>query len=198
MISSTPAIQTLVKCFMRLPGIGRRTAERLAYHLLNVPEDETIALGQAILQLRTSVSVCELCFNLAEGSQCGICQDVQRDVSIICVVEEAKDIFAIEKAGSFHGVYHVLQGAISPLEGVGPEQLTILQLQDRLSNGVTEVIIATDSDTDGETTALYLQQRIKDSGVIVTRIAYGLPIGSDLEYADAPTLAKALEGRRAF
>ena len=193
----TKSIEELVKKFTRLPGIGSRTAERMAFYLLNASPEETKGLAQAILKLIESIRYCTICNNVSDNETCFICANPRRDKTIVCVVEDPKDITAIEKTGSYHGVYHVLHGAISPLEGVGPEKLKIPSLLDRIKRGgIKEVVIATDSDTEGEVTALHLSKLLQPSGVKMTRIAYGLPVGSDLDYADGATLVKALEGRR--
>ncbi len=188
----------LLEALEKLPGIGPRSAERIAFHLLRVPKEQTQQLAQALREVREGLKSCEVCFNLSEASRCEICQDPTRDAAILCVVEEPKDILAIEKTGSFRGLYHVLMGAIAPLDGIGPELLKIDELSRRLSDGhVQEVILATDADKDGETTAAYLAKLLRDqNGLQVTRLALGLPLGSHLEYTDHATLARALEGRR--
>ncbi len=187
----------LLEAFEKLPGIGPRSAERMAFHLLRVPRVEVLRLAQAITDVKDHLRFCEVCFNLSEADRCQVCQDASRDASILCVVEEPKDVLAIEKTGTFRGLYHVLLGAIAPLDGIGPELLKIDELMRRLSDGVVqEAIVATDADKDGETTAAYLSKLIRPTGVKLTRIASGIPVGSHLEYADQATLARALEGRR--
>ncbi|MBI4354544.1 MAG: recombination protein RecR [Candidatus Omnitrophica bacterium] len=188
----------LLEGLERLPGIGPRSAERIAFHLLRVPKEQAQQLAQSIREVREGLTFCEACFNVSESSRCEICQDATRDASLLCVVEEPKDILAIEKTGAFRGLYHVLMGAIAPLDGIGPELLKIEELSRRLSDGhVQEVILATDADKEGETTAAYLSKLLRaHNGLRVTRLALGLPLGSHLEYTDHATLARALEGRR--
>lgn len=191
------AIDDLATELARLPGIGRKTALRLTYHLLKQPSDQTRRLADALVVLGERVHPCVRCHNLTEQELCDICRDTRRDATIICAVEESSDIGAIERAGEFRGSYHVLGGRISPLDGVGPEDLRINDLVERVrANAVREVIVATNPTMPGEATALYLSKVIKPLGVSVTRIARGLPMGGDLEYTDAVTLGKALEGRR--
>ncbi len=198
MASAAPLLR-LLEALGRLPGIGPRSAERIAFYLLRLPKDEARALARAIVDVKEQVRFCEVCFNLSEQPRCRICQDPARDPSVICVVEEPKDVLAIEKTGAYRGLYHVLLGAIAPLDGLGPELLKIDELLRRLGDeGVQEVILATDADKDGETTATYLSKLLRPKGLMVTRIASGIPVGSHLEYADQATLARALEGRRAL
>ncbi len=193
----TPPVQALIDELGRLPGIGPKSAQRIAFHLLKLPDDDANRLAHAIREAKARVRFCERCFNVAEDTLCGFCQDDRRDSSIICVVEESRDIVAIEKTGEFRGRYHVLLGAMSPLEGIGPEQLKIRELLNRLGpEGVEEVIVCTNPNTEGEVTAMYLARLLKPIGLTVTRIASGLPVGGDLEYADELTLGRALEGRR--
>jgi recombination protein RecR len=194
------AIDDLATELSRLPGIGRKTALRLTYHLLRQPTDQTRRLAQALLTLGERVRPCSRCFNLTEEELCGICRDPRRDASILCVVEQSSDIGAIERAGEFRGVYHVLGGRLSPLDGVGPDDLTVTPLVDRVTTGgqVREVIIATNPSLEGEATALYVQGQLAPRGVAVTRIARGLPVGGDLEYADGVTIAQAIAARRAM
>jgi recombination protein RecR len=190
-------LSRLIGELTKLPGIGRKTAERLAFFLLK--EDEKLAHGiaEALIDMRRNMRFCRLCFNMTDGDLCEICANPRRNRALICVVEEPKDIWAIEKSGSFEGVYHVLMGALSPLDGVGPENLRIRELLKRLGEGkVEELIVATDPNVEGDTTALYIAKLVKPLGVPVTRIASGLPVGGDLEYADSVTLSKALSGRR--
>ena len=193
------AIEDLTGELSRLPGIGRKTAQRLTYHLLRQPAEQTRRLATALVTLAERVRPCERCFNLTEEPLCAICRDVRRDASVICAVEESSDIGAIERAGEYRGYYHVLGGRLSPLDGVGPEDLTIAQLEQRVSSGeVREVIVATNPSIEGEATALYVQRRLAPHAVSVTRIARGLPVGGDLEYADGVTIAQALLARRAM
>jgi recombination protein RecR len=195
----TPPVQTLIDELGRLPGIGPKSAQRIAFHLLKIPDDDANRLAHAITDAKQRVRFCDRCFNVAEGALCPICSDDRRDATILCVVEESRDIVAIEKTGEFHGRYHVLLGAMSPLDGIGPEQLKIRELLARLTpEGVEEVIVCTNPNTEGEVTAMYLARMLKPLGLKVTRIASGLPVGGDLEYADELTLGRALEGRRAI
>jgi recombination protein RecR len=195
----TPPVQTLIDELGRLPGIGPKSAQRIAFHLLKVPDDDANRLATAIREAKARVRFCERCFNVSEAELCGYCLDDRRDSSIICVVEESRDIVAIEKTGEFRGRYHVLLGAMSPLEGIGPEQLKIRELLDRLGpEGVEEVIVCTNPNTEGEVTAMYLARLLKPLGLQITRIASGLPVGGDLEYADELTLGRAIEGRRSI
>ena len=190
-------VQDLIEEFGRLPGIGPKSAQRLAFHLLRIPAEDARRLARSIVEARDRIAWCTRCFNLAEGDLCRICSDGRREGSLLCVVEDPRDVVAIEKTGEFRGRYHVLQGAISPLEGVGPEQLRIRELLARVGpEGIEEVILATNPNIEGEATALYLVRILKPLGVRVTRIASGLPVGGDLEYADEVTLGRALEGRR--
>jgi recombination protein RecR len=192
------AIDDLATELSRLPGIGRKTALRLTYHLLRQSPDQTKRLATALLTLGERVRPCRRCFNLTEDELCSVCRDTRRDPTVICVVEQASDIGAIERAGEFRGVYHVLGGRLSPLDGVGPDDLTVEALVARLADtsGVQEVIIATNPSLEGEATALYVQGQIAPRGVAVSRIARGLPVGGDLEYADGVTIAQALAARR--
>lgn len=191
------SLNKLIQQLSKLPGIGQRTAERLALYILRMKGEEARALAQAILEAKEKVGYCRICNNLCQGEVCQICQDVRRDRSTICVVEEPHDIIALEKTQKFHGLYHVLLGALSPLEGIGPLDLKIEQLLGRIkSEKVKEVIIATNCDSEGEATVLYLSKVIKPMAVKLTRIAHGIPIGSNLEYADQATLGQSLEGRR--
>jgi recombination protein RecR len=193
----TAPVQTLIDELGRLPGIGPKSAQRIAFHLLKVPGDDVARLAHAITDAKARVRFCARCFNVAEDELCPICADPRRDASLLCVVEESRDIVAIEKTGEFRGRYHVLLGAISPLDGIGPEQLKIRELLSRLGpEGVQEVIVCTNPNTEGEVTAMYLARMLKPIGLRVTRIASGLPVGGDLEYADELTLGRALEGRR--
>ncbi|KKM09388.1 recombinase RecR [Clostridiales bacterium PH28_bin88] len=190
-------VARLIAALNRLPGIGPKTAQRLAFYLLHTPGDEARELSTAILEAREKIHQCSTCGNLTDTDPCRICADHYRDQTVICVVEDPKDVVALEKTREFKGLYHVLHGAISPMEGIGPEQLTIKQLLGRLAgNQVRELILATNPDVEGEATAMYLTRLIKPMGIRVTRIAHGIPVGGDLEYADEVTLARALEGRR--
>ena len=190
-------LERLIECLVRLPGIGPRSAERIAFHVLKSTTEEADRLGQAIQELKRTLRQCRECLGLSDGELCAICADTRRDHNIICVVEEPKDIFAIEKTGSFHGVYHVMWGAIAPLEGLSEEQLKIPELLRRLeASSVREVILATDHDQEGEATALHVAELLKGRGVKISRLAAGIPVGSHVEYADQATLARALEGRR--
>lgn len=191
------ALQRLLDELGRLPGIGPKSAQRIAYHLLEVDSEEARRLAQAILELKQQVHFCPVCFNYATRDKCDICLDSSRDQSKICVVSEPKDVSAIERTGAFHGLYHVLGGVISPMDKIGPEQLHVRELLSRLADGtVTEVVLATNPDVEGETTATYLSRTINPLGVTVTRLASGLPVGGDLEYADEVTLGRAIEARR--
>ncbi len=194
----TPPVQSLIDELGRLPGIGPKSAQRIAFHLLKVPTEDATRLAHAITEAKARVRFCERCFNIADDVLCLICNDDARDSSMLCVVEESRDIVAIERTGEFRGRYHVLLGAMSPLEGIGPEQLKIRELVARIDpEGVQEIILCTNPNTEGEVTAMYLARLLKPIGLTVTRIASGLPVGGDLEYADELTLGRALEGRRA-
>ena len=195
----SPPVNRLITELSRLPGIGQRTAQRLAFHILRVPDEEALALADAIREVKETVTQCEVCFNLAVGSRCRICEDERRDSAVICVVEEPSDVIPIERTNEFHGRYHVLGGALSPIDGVDPEDIRLAELFTRVQgNGVREVVVATNSTTTGEATALYLAEELRSRApsVAVTRLASGLPVGADLEYADEITLGKALRGRR--
>ena len=193
-----PAIEELVAELAKLPGIGRKTAQRLTFFLLKQPADTAERLAEAIRRVRGRVTACGACGNLSEDDPCPICRDPRRDTALLCVVEESADVSAIERAGRYRGRYHVLGGRLSPLEGLGPDQLRLEELVARVTNGsgVREVIVATNPSMEGEATATYVQQVLKPTGVRVTRIARGLPVGGDLEYADAVTIAQALAARR--
>lgn len=197
MIYGSPSLSRLIDELVKLPGIGRKTAQRLAYHLLRANKDEALALSQAIVDLKERVGFCRQCFNAAEGELCEICRDSRRDRSLLCVVEEPSDLLAVERTSEYRGLYHVLQGHLSPLDGIGPENLRIRELLARAEPAtVREVILATNPNAEGEATAMYLTQLIKPRGIRITRIARGLPVGSDLDLSDEVTLARALEGRR--
>lgn len=190
-------VQVLIDELGRLPGVGPKSAQRIAYFLLKSAPEDANRLAHAITEAKAKVTWCRRCFNVAEGELCGFCRDERRDPALLCVVEEPRDIVAVERTHEFRGRYHVLQGAISPIEGVGPEQLRVKELVRRVGEeGVTEVILATNPNIEGEATAMYLAKLLKPLGILVTRIASGLPVGGDLEYADEVTLGRALEGRR--
>ena len=190
-------VQSLIDELGRLPGIGPKSAQRIAFHLLKVDAEDARRLARSITEAKERVSWCRRCFNFAEGELCTFCRDERRDAHVVCVVEEPRDIVAIERTGEFKGRYHVLQGAISPIEGIGPEQLRIKELLGRVSEqGITEIILATNPNIEGEATAMYLARMLKPLDLRVTRIASGLPVGGDLEYADEVTLGRALTGRR--
>jgi recombination protein RecR len=190
-------VQDLIDQLGRLPGVGPKSAQRIAFYLLKVSKEDAVRLAHSITEVKDRVRFCALCFNISEGDQCDICGDPRREATVVCVVEEPRDLVAVEKTGEFKGRYHVLQGAISPIEGVGPEQLRIRELLERIgSEGIEEVILCTNPNLEGEATALYLGRLLKPMGLKVTRIASGLPVGGDLEYADELTLGRALEGRR--
>jgi recombination protein RecR len=191
--------QRVVDSFKRLPGIGQKTAQRLGFYLLKMPEGEATAIAQAILDLKAQMRFCPVCQNMTEAALCELCSDPGRDRTRILVVEEPSTVYAIERTGEYHGLYHVLLGAISPLDGVKPEDIKAKELLDRLNGSeVQEVIMATDPNLEGEATALYLTRLIRPLGIKVTRLAYGIPVGIDLEFADDVTLIKSLEGRRDF
>ena len=191
------AVQDLIDELGRLPGVGPKSAQRIAFHLLKLPKEDALRLARAITEMKDRISFCRRCFNVAEGEMCAVCLDQRRDPSLVCVVEEPRDIVAVEKTQEFRGRYHVLQGAISPIEGIGPEQLRVRELLARVeSEGITEVILCTNPNIEGEATAMYLARLLSPAGVRVTRIASGLPVGGDLEYADELTLGRALQGRR--
>ncbi|MDO8963480.1 MAG: recombination mediator RecR [Coriobacteriia bacterium] len=190
-------IARLLEELERLPGIGPKSAQRLAFHILKADDDAARRLADAVIEVKRQIHFCSRCFNFASDDLCEYCENTDRDATVICVVEEPRDVVAIERTGEFRGFYHVLQGAISPMDGIGPEQLRVHELLDRLRDDVvTEVVIATNPNVEGETTALYLARLIKPLGIKVTRIASGLPVGGDLEYADEVTLGRALEARR--
>ena len=197
-------VARLIEAFSRLPGIGPKTAQRLTYHLLRAPDTEARALAAALLDVRDKVVFCERCFNISEGPICAICADPGRDGTRLCVVEEPLDVLALDRTGEFRGLYHVLHGAISPIDGIGPDRLRIRQLLDRAEEAkragepFEEVVIATNPTLEGEATAMYIAERLEPLVGSVTRIARGLPVGGDLEYADEVTLIRALQGRRAI
>ena len=193
-----PAMEKLTEQFARLPGIGAKSAQRLAFYVLSLPKEQAQEFSQAILDAKDKVHTCPVCQNLTEGDgPCALCSSFKRDKSIICVVAEPKDVIAMERGGEYNGLYHVLHGVISPMNRVGPDDLRIRSLVDRVSQGgISEVIMATNPDTEGEATAMYLSRLLKPFGVKITRLAYGIPVGSHLEYADNATLMRALEGRQ--
>ncbi len=193
-----PALEKLVEQFARLPGIGKKTAQRLAFFVLSLPEGEVETFAHAILEAKESIALCPVCQNLTEGDgPCAVCASEKRDASTVCVVADPKDVIAFERSREYRGRYHVLHGVLSPMNGVGPDDLYIKSLLERVSQGeVQEVIMATNPDTEGEATAMYLSRMLKPFGVKVTRLAYGVPVGGHLEYADDATLMRALEGRR--
>jgi recombination protein RecR len=193
------AVQDLIDELGRLPGVGPKSAQRIAFHLLASESGDVERLASTLVRVKNDVKFCSICGNVAESEQCRICTDDRRDATVICVVEEPKDVLAVERTREFRGRYHVLGGAISPIDGVGPDDLRIRELMTRLADGaVTELILATDPNLEGEATATYLARLIKPMGLRVTRLASGLPVGGDLEYADEVTLGRAFEGRRAI
>lgn len=207
MSTFAPPVQRLITELGRLPGIGGRTAQRLAFHLLRASEEDALALAEAIKDVKARIGLCEVCFNLADGPRCRICSDERRDASLVCVVEEPSDIIPIERTHEFHGRYHVLGGALSPIDGVDPEDLRIAELYRRVTAtpedgtaAIREVVLATNPTTTGEATALHIADQLRERApqVVVTRLASGLPVGADLEYADELTLGRALAGRRAL
>jgi recombination protein RecR len=189
-------ISQLIAELSKLPGIGQRTAQRLAFHILRADDSDALALADTIREVKEKVGLCEVCFNLAEGPRCRICEDTRRDQSLICVVEEPSDVIPIERTGEYRGVYHVLGGALSPIDGIDPEDLRIAELLKRVNGEVKEVVLATNPTTTGEATALHIADELRDR-TTVTRLASGLPVGADLEHADEVTLGKALAGRQA-
>ena len=200
--SYSPPVQTLVTELSRLPGVGSRTAQRLAFHILRASAEDAAALAQAITEVKEKIGLCEVCFNLTDEARCRICQDPRRDQGLICVVEEPSDVIPMERTHEYHGVYHVLGGALSPIDGIDPEDLKISELFARVASGgaaVQEIVLATNPTTTGEATALHIAEelQVRAPGLTVTRLASGLPVGSDLEYADEVTLGKAFAGRRA-
>jgi recombination protein RecR len=193
-------VSQLIAELSRLPGIGQRTAQRLAFHILRTEDGEALALAEAIREVKEKVGLCEVCFNLAEGPRCRICEDAGRERATICVVEEPADVIPVERTGEYRGLYHVLGGALSPIDGIDPEDLKIAELLERVRGDgeVREVVLATNPTTTGEATAMHIAESLRDGEVVVTRLASGLPVGADLEHADEVTLGKALAGRRAL
>lgn len=189
------ALSALVEQFERIPGIGHKSAQRMAFHVLNMSEADAQKFADAILSARQKIHYCKTCCNLTEEELCSICKNEARDRTVVCVVEDPRDVMAFEKTHEYKGVYHVLHGAISPMSGIGPDQLTVKELLNRL-DGVREVIMATNPTVEGEATAMYLSRLLKPMGIRTTRLAYGVPVGADLEYADEVTLSRAMEGRR--
>jgi recombination protein RecR len=193
----TSLVQQLIDELGRMPGIGPKSAQRIAFYLLRLPREDAVRLADVIVEVKDKVSFCRRCFNVSEGEECDICLDPERDQTLVCVVEEPRDIVALEKTRDYHGRYHVLQGAINPIEGVGPDQLRIRELLRRLADeDIAEVILCTNPNLEGDATAMYLSRQLRPLGITVTRLASGLPVGGDLEYADELTLGRALEGRR--
>lgn len=198
MVAYDGAVQDLIEELGRLPGVGPKSAQRIAFHILGTPAEDVTRLATALTEVKARVRFCEVCGNVAEQQRCRICRDERRNGALLCVVEEAKDVVAIERTREFRGRYHVLGGAINPIDGIGPDDLRIRELMTRLSDGeITEVIIATDPNVEGEATATYLVRMLRPMGLTVSRLASGLPVGGDLEYADEITLGRAFEGRRA-
>ncbi|CCO65245.1 Recombination protein RecR [Listeria monocytogenes serotype 4b str. LL195] len=190
-------ITKLIDSFMKLPGIGPKSAARLAFYVLDMKEDDVLDFAKALVDAKRNLSFCSVCGHITDKDPCYICADTSRDRSVICVVQESKDVIAMEKMRDFHGLYHVLHGTISPMDGIGPEDINIPDLLKRLQDDtIEEVILATNPNVEGEATAMYISRLLKPSGIKVTRIAHGLPVGGDLEYADEVTLSKAMEGRR--
>ena len=193
-----PALENLVEHFAKLPGIGRKTAQRLAFYVLSLPQEEADAFAQSITQAKTAIHCCPVCQNLTEGEgPCAVCASPKRDHGVICVVADPKDVVAMERSREYHGLYHILHGTISPMDGIGPDNLKIKELVERVASGnIQEVILATNPNIEGETTAMYIAKLLKPFGVKISRLAYGIPVGSELEYADEITLQRAIEGRR--
>ena len=197
MNAQPPSVSRLIEAFQRLPGVGPKTAQRLAFYILKRPAAEVQGLADALLEVKARVIHCTRCFNITDESPCRLCGDGRRDDRLLCVVEEPNDLLAMERTGEYQGRYHVLMGALSPLDGIGPDELKVRELLERLEReGVEEVILATNPNVEGDATALYLSKLLRPLGLRVTRIARGLPVGGDLEYADEVTLSRALEGRR--
>lgn len=195
MLFTSESVEQLIEQFAQLPGIGRKTAQRLALYILKQSREDVVALAKALVSVKDKVQYCSVCSNITESDPCAICASQKRDRSVICVVEEPSDVIAIEKTNDFRGLYHVLGGALSPLDGIGPEDLKIKELLHRVDREIIEIILAMNPNTEGEATTIYLSQLLKPLNVKVSRIARGLPIGSDLEFADEATLSRALEGR---
>lgn len=198
MLSTSPSLDALIAEFARLPGIGRKTAQRLALFVLKRPREEAEQMAAALLSVKDNVRTCSICCNITEDDPCSICSSTRRDRSVICVVEESNDVFAIERSNEFRGMYHVLGGRLSPLEGMGPDDLHVRELLDRSHTEVEEIILAMNPNVEGEATTLYLSRLLKPMGLRITRIARGIPMGSDLEFTDAATIMRAFEGRIAL
>ena len=195
MIYTSEALQQLIEEFARLPGVGRKTAQRLALYVLKQPREDALRMARALVNVKDRIRYCSVCANITEQDPCSICSSPKRDRSVLCVVEEPNDVLALEKTGEFRGLYHVLAGSLSPLDGIGPEELKVKELLARVTGGVLEVILAMNPNVEGEATTIYLSRLLKPLGVKVTRIARGLPVGGDLEFADEATLSRALVGR---
>jgi len=195
MLYTSEALQQLIEEFSRLPGIGRKSAQRIALFVLKQPRDEVVRIAKALVNVKDRIRYCSVCCNITEADPCAICASTRRDRATICVVEEPNDVIALEKTNEFRGLYHVLGGSLSPLDGVGPDELKVKELLARITDGVTEVILAMNPNVEGEATTIYLTRLLKPLGVRVSRIARGLPVGGDLEFADEATLSRALEGR---
>ncbi|WP_101773766.1 recombination mediator RecR [Peptostreptococcus faecalis] len=189
-------IDRLINEFSKLPGVGRKTAQRLAFHVINMNPADVEGLAKALVDVKKEIKYCKVCCNISDSEICSVCSNPNRDASIICVVEDPRDVAAMERTKDYKGKYHVLNGVIAPMDGVGPEMLNIKELLSRLGDGVSEIIMATNPTIEGEATAMYISRLVKPMGIKVTRIAHGLPVGGDLEYADDVTISKALEGRR--
>ncbi len=198
MFKSASSVERLANRLARMPGIGRKSAARLAFYILNLTREEALELSDIIREVKDKVGFCSICFNISESDPCQVCQDPKRDSSVICVVEETADAAAIDKVDGFKSMFHILGGRLSPLDGIGPDDLRIKELLNRLGEEVSEVVLATNPNVEGEATAIYLSKLLKPLGVKVTRIARGLPVGADLEFADSATLGRALEGRQEF
>ena len=197
MPQSLPALEELIESFRKIKGVGRKSAARMAFEVLNFSDEKAQAFADSIINAKKKIKKCKNCFNFSEGEICPVCSDPERDRSVVCVVEDARTVLALENVREYHGTYHVLEGAISPLEGKGPAQLRIKELLERINNeNITEVIVATNSTAEGETTAMYLAKLISPLGVKVSRLAYGIPFGGELDHADEVTLSRAIEGRR--
>ncbi len=190
------SLETLIEQFEKMPGIGHKSAVRLAFYVMNMPQDKTEKFIEAIQSAKTKVHLCKKCQNLTDEELCDICSSQRRDTSVICVMESPKDVTAMEKTHEYNGLYHVLHGAVSPMDGIGPEDIKIRELIARLDGSVKEIIMATNPTVEGEATAMYIARLVKPMGIVVTRIAHGIPVGGDIEYADEVTLARAMEGRR--
>lgn len=197
MTTYSAPVARLIEEFEKLPGVGHKTAQRLAFHVLEMPSDRVKSFAEAVVEAKLKTKYCSLCSNLTDVEVCSICSNTSRDESVICVVEDPRDVFAIERVKEYKGMYHVLHGAISPMKGIGPEDIKIKELLNRIQKGnITEVIIATNPNIEGEATAMYISKLLNTLGITTTRIAHGIPVGGDLEYADEVTLVKAFEGRR--